>query len=801
MALPVEIVTRTVTYGPETDFQGNAVTGTLTFVPSEDITWVAAGQGLHVKPITVGLNSSGSGSVDLICTDQAGFRNANGQTITNWYYTVSADLVGVAGSTRKFVVPSGAGSLDLDTMIPITTGSTTLSIPAYVSTVAGRTGAVTLTKNDVGLSNIDNTADASKPVSTATAAALAVKAPGLTVATTVTTAGALVVNNHNPVDATTGNLTMTLPTGQPAGTTVVVEKTDSTTNTVTVSGNIRGVGSSTLVLALTKESIEFLADAAGSWWPIAGHKTLGSLDTRYRSSVLLAGPGVDPTGTTDSTTAMQAIITAAPYNSQLVLPAGTYLANGLTIPDSKSLFGAGKGDTIIKTAPNVDPTIATVTVYNGQKTTISDIQFLANGYANRLLHLKRSYRANLSRLLLVGGAGSGDGLVIEGVTAEGNMTIGGHYVDLFITDFVGIGLWLKNKAFDSQFTSIYVGYCGTNIKVEVGNGACFWTNLHSCNAVGVGFDNASDQHRIVNAYIESCGDYGVKDTGKENTYSVVRFWNNGTTALNGGVLVSGGQKDIFTACRFEDNWGPGITFTNATRWTINACEAYDRNGGSKHQTYGVVSTGTSDQGSINGGSIMLIGEHTTGAFSLVGSANFISADTLVDATPNGVWRQRAQYSRFGEASTANATISLTGVAGNNRDIALETAGVGRWAIRANNAAETGSDNGSHLDIVALTDAGATKFIPISVNRSSGVVSLTRARIYMGNAASAPATPGAGAEVHVIGNYFKVRSASGVLFDTTPQAAIADTSGATLAALETEVNKLKALLRTAGLLLP
>lgn len=40
-----------------------------------------------------------------------------------------------------------------------------------VQTVAGRTGAVVLTKTDVGLANVDNTADASKPVSTAQAAA------------------------------------------------------------------------------------------------------------------------------------------------------------------------------------------------------------------------------------------------------------------------------------------------------------------------------------------------------------------------------------------------------------------------------------------------------------------------------------------------------------------------------------------------------------------------------------------------------------------------------------------------------
>lgn len=44
-----------------------------------------------------------------------------------------------------------------------------------VSSVAGKTGAVTLTKGDVGLANVSNTADADKPVSTEQATALALK--------------------------------------------------------------------------------------------------------------------------------------------------------------------------------------------------------------------------------------------------------------------------------------------------------------------------------------------------------------------------------------------------------------------------------------------------------------------------------------------------------------------------------------------------------------------------------------------------------------------------------------------------
>lgn len=45
-----------------------------------------------------------------------------------------------------------------------------------VTSVAGRTGAVTLTKSDVGLANADNTADSAKPVSVAQQAALDLKA-------------------------------------------------------------------------------------------------------------------------------------------------------------------------------------------------------------------------------------------------------------------------------------------------------------------------------------------------------------------------------------------------------------------------------------------------------------------------------------------------------------------------------------------------------------------------------------------------------------------------------------------------
>lgn len=49
-----------------------------------------------------------------------------------------------------------------------------------VSSVAGKTGEVALTKSDVGLANVDNTSDLNKPISTATQAALDAKADVVT---------------------------------------------------------------------------------------------------------------------------------------------------------------------------------------------------------------------------------------------------------------------------------------------------------------------------------------------------------------------------------------------------------------------------------------------------------------------------------------------------------------------------------------------------------------------------------------------------------------------------------------------
>jgi hypothetical protein len=59
-----------------------------------------------------------------------------------------------------------------------------ITSPGNVTSVAGRQGAIVLVKADVGLSNVDNTSDANKPISSATATALAGKEAAFAAGTT-----------------------------------------------------------------------------------------------------------------------------------------------------------------------------------------------------------------------------------------------------------------------------------------------------------------------------------------------------------------------------------------------------------------------------------------------------------------------------------------------------------------------------------------------------------------------------------------------------------------------------------------
>lgn len=75
---------------------------------------------------------------------------------------------------------------------------------------------------------------------------------------------------------------------------------------------------------------------------------------------------------------------------------------------------------------------------------------------------------------------------------------------------------------------------------------------------------------------------------------------------------------------------------------------------------------------------------------------------------------------LGTSALASAVgLNLSSAAGQMRDVQFNTGGVGRWSIRVDNAAETGSNAGSNFAIYARDDAGAAIDAVIAITRVAG----------------------------------------------------------------------------------
>ena len=220
-----------------------------------------------------------------------------------------------------------------------------------VDSVAGKTGVVTLVKGDVGLANVDNTSDLNKPVSTAQQTALNLKAnlasPELTGTPTAPTAtagtnttqlattafvtaavGGKANTAHTHAIADVSGLQAALNDKQVAdadltaiaalsGTSGLLKKTAANTwsldtntyltnnNTITVSGDATGTGTTAIALTLANSGI-----SAGTYRSVTvdtkGRVTAGTNPTT------LAGYGItDAVQATGSMTLTDALISTA----------------------------------------------------------------------------------------------------------------------------------------------------------------------------------------------------------------------------------------------------------------------------------------------------------------------------------------------------------------------------------------------------------------------------------------------------------------------------------------------------------
>lgn len=148
MTIPVGVTTATLTFGKTMNVLGDGADVTIRVTPSQRVVWVATGDNLA----NFGLTSTSSGGVEgslvLPHTDQAGFVDAAGDTITGWSYHVNiTERLGTESRayTKTFQLQTELTELDLDT-VPASTPAPapTIATPPAVTSVNGQTGMVDL---------------------------------------------------------------------------------------------------------------------------------------------------------------------------------------------------------------------------------------------------------------------------------------------------------------------------------------------------------------------------------------------------------------------------------------------------------------------------------------------------------------------------------------------------------------------------------------------------------------------------------------------------------------------------------
>jgi hypothetical protein len=180
-SLPEGISTALVHMDAPVSFIGEPGRLHVEIVSSASLIWAPTGTPITNFQESLDLDDGQPLEIQLPHVDQEGFEDGNGNAFTGWFYTVTVtyEKDGQIRSfpTRDFQVLVGQDDVDL-ALVPSGESYVPEVAPILpVTSLNGRTGAVTLTKSDVGLANADNTSDAAKPISTAAQAALNLKAP------------------------------------------------------------------------------------------------------------------------------------------------------------------------------------------------------------------------------------------------------------------------------------------------------------------------------------------------------------------------------------------------------------------------------------------------------------------------------------------------------------------------------------------------------------------------------------------------------------------------------------------------
>lgn len=436
--------------------------------------------------------------------------------------------------------------------------------------------------------------------------------------------------------------------------------------------------------------------------------TSAALTNRFAMGVVVAGPGIDPTGTINSTTAIQAKIDAATaYGAPLYIPEGTYRVGSLVYRNSLTLRGAGKDKTILKKLTTVAAGILSgppgVIGSGGepiQDLVLEDLTLdgdqlnsTAGTAAEGLLRAYSAHRISCVRVRFRNSVGYGVGL--QGVPNDADANKRGPVTDIYFEscDFLDNGRY-QGAALsmdgvdvkDSERITLVNCYAtgnsdkGFNLRGRFitltgchsdNNGTGYDFNSHndpangyaqdsyvkafSCSAVGNtggGFGVSASEDSITHAEFHACdslnnGGNGLGTVAPPSTGRVRVHVYGGNFKRNGlrGIYGDNAQELRVFGASLRDNTGDGARVNNQAGATFENCH-YEGNGG-----FGLRALGTCSNIDVAGG---VFASNTSGP--ITGT----STDFRITGNPRGLTSTQTSAATLTVSPRTRPLLTVTG---------------------------------------------------------------------------------------------------------------------------------------------
>ncbi|VWB75866.1 outer membrane autotransporter [Burkholderia lata] len=464
----------------------------------------------------------------------------------------------------------------------------------------------------------------------------------------------------------------------------------------TLTGNLQGPAASfaagsftTLSASQANPSLTFQSSATGS--------VARSFQSKLQDAVTVSDFGADPSGTNDSEPAFAA---AASAGAVVTVPYGNYkLASNPYATMSKSVAWNIAPGTTFSGAGSSGLTGFTHTYTNGYNTTAGTWQLFSNlpapltgantvqGYAQELLGNATGAQ---SQLLAYMGADSNNNTTNGNIQNILNLVQNVHQADL-----IGVNSIYKPFEIDLQVDVSTPGAAVANTNNLMGM-------LITGGGAGGSYQAQSAGLGIILQRSTGAWTKGVAITQSQTGLAV----NASTEPIKIETIFHGSVSDPTcpsganpSGCLIDH----GIRFDNAPYYS------------------GTILAG----GQLANGKDTIVMKRATDASptgSFISFMNAANSQSLfhIDAAAGNL--DSTGYGNFGGAVSAPNMV-LNQAAGNFRSFFWRSGGSNRWELVANNSAETGSNTGTNIALNRYSDAGTLIDAPISVARSTGLVSM------------------------------------------------------------------------------